>query len=102
MSQDLEAVRQSIDRITTITTAGQGQMTRNRDRIVTAISSSEVQMMRSIDQLAAGQERVAPEITKLQAVQPYILYKNSEPLRVRTLRPRPSAFHRRRRHRTAH
>jgi hypothetical protein len=79
MSQDLDAVRQSIDRIAASITADQGQMTRNIDRIATAISSSQEQMMHSIDQLAAGQERVALEITKLQAVEQYILYKNSEP-----------------------
>jgi len=34
---------------------------------------------RSIDQLAAGQEQMTCEITKLQAVEQYVLYKNSEP-----------------------
>jgi hypothetical protein len=77
MSQDLEAVRQSIDRIATSIAAAQGQMTQNIDRIATGISSSQEQMMRGIDQLATGQERVALEITKLQAVEQY---KNSEPL----------------------
>lgn len=80
MSQDLEAVRQSIDRIATSIAAAQGQMTQNIDRIAADISSSQEQMMHSIDQLAAGQERVVLEITKLQAVEHYILYKNSEPL----------------------
>jgi hypothetical protein len=80
LSQDLEAVRQSIDRIATSITAGQGQMTLNIDRVATDISSSQEQMVRSIDQLAAGQEQVAREITKLQAIEQYILYKNSEAL----------------------
>jgi hypothetical protein len=80
MSQDLEAVRQSIDRIATSIVAAQGQMTQNIDRIATGISSSQEQMMHSIDELAAGQERVALEITKLQAVDQYMLYKNSEAL----------------------
>jgi hypothetical protein len=79
MSQDLEAVRQSIERIGASITTDQEQMTRNIDRIATGISSSQEQMMHSIDQLAAGQERVVLEITKLQAVEQYILYKNSEP-----------------------
>jgi hypothetical protein len=79
MSQDLEAVRQSIDRIAASVTTDHEQMTRNIDRIATGISSTQEQMMHSIDQLAAGQERVALEITKLQAVEQYILYKNSEP-----------------------
>jgi hypothetical protein len=78
MSQDLEAVSQSIDRMATSIAAAQGQITQNIDRIATSISSSQEQMMHSIDQLAAGQERVALEITKLQAVEQYILYKNSE------------------------
>src|SRR6266849_3756361 len=41
---------------------------------------------RSIDQLAAGQEQMTCEITKLQAVEQYVLYKNSEP----ALRPAPA------------
>lgn len=57
ISLDLDAVRQSVDRIA----AGQEQMTR------------------SVDQLADGQEQTAREITKLQAIGQYILYKNSEP-----------------------
>ena len=98
MSLDLDAVRQSIDRIATSITAGQEQMTRSIDRIATGVSTSQEQMtrsidriatgvstsqehmMRSVDQLAAGQERVAREITKLQAVEQYVLYKNSEPM----------------------
>src|SRR5258707_184943 len=63
LSLDLDAVRQSVDRIA----AGQEQMTR------------------TVDQLAAGQEQMAREINKLQAIEQYMLYKNSEPP------PRPAA-----------
>jgi hypothetical protein len=55
-SVDLDAVRQSVDRIA----AGQEQITR------------------TVDQLAAGQEQMVREINKLQAIEQYILYKNSE------------------------
>jgi hypothetical protein len=71
MSLDLDAVRQSVDRIAT----SQEQAMRSVDRITT----SQEQIMRSVDQLAAGQEQMTREITKLQAVEQYILYKNSEP-----------------------
>jgi len=79
MSMDLEAVRQSIDRIATSIAAGQEQMTRSIDRIATGISTSQHQMTRSVDQITAAQERMTHEITKLQAVEQYVLYKNSEP-----------------------
>jgi hypothetical protein len=58
---DLDEVRQSID------------------RVATTIATSQEQMTRSVDQLAAGQEQMTREITKLQAVERYVLYKNSEP-----------------------
>jgi hypothetical protein len=57
MSLDLDAVRQSIDRL----------------------SSSQEQMIRNVDQLAAGQAQMTGEITKLQAIGQYILSKGSEP-----------------------
>ncbi len=57
MSLDLDAVRQNIDRITT----------------------TQEQITRSVAQLTAGQEQMTREITKLQAVEQYVLYKNSEP-----------------------
>jgi hypothetical protein len=57
MSLDLDAVRQSVDRI----------------------AASQEQMTRNVDQLTAGQEQVTRAITKLQAIEQYILYKNSEP-----------------------
>jgi hypothetical protein len=58
---DLDEVRQSID------------------RVATSIATSQEQITRSVDQLAAGQEQMTREITKLQAVEQYVLYKNSEP-----------------------
>jgi hypothetical protein len=54
---DIDAVRQNVDRIAT-----------TQDKII-----------KSIDQLSAGQEQLTKEIAKLQAVEQYILYKNSEP-----------------------
>ena len=71
MSLDLDAARQSVDRIAT----SQEQMTRSVDRI----AASQEQITRTVDQLAAGQEQMTREITKLQAIEQYILYKNSEP-----------------------
>jgi hypothetical protein len=43
------------------------------------IAASHEQMMRSIDRLTAGQEQMTPEITKVQEIVQYILYKSSEP-----------------------
>jgi hypothetical protein len=67
MSLDLDAVRQSID------------------RIATSIATSQEQTTRSSDQLAAGQEQMTREITKLQEIEQSIRYKNSEPS------PRPAS-----------
>src|SRR5215468_8193881 len=64
---DLDAVRQSVDRIV----AGQEQITR------------------TVDQLAAGQEQMAREINKLQAIEQYMLYKNSEPRATAAPAPAP-------------
>ncbi len=72
MSFDLDAVRRSIDGLAT--------------GIGTSIATSQEQITRSVDQLAAGQEQMTREITKLQAVEQYVLYKNSEP----ALRPAPA------------
>jgi hypothetical protein len=58
---DVDAVRQSIDRVATAIAAGQEQITH------------------SVDQLAAGQEQMTREITKLQAVEQYVLYKKEDP-----------------------
>jgi hypothetical protein len=63
---DIDAMRQSID------------------RVAASIATSQEQITRSFDQLAAGQEQMTREITKLQAVEQYVLYKNAEPA------PRPA------------
>jgi hypothetical protein len=57
MSLDLDAMRQSVDRIIT----------------------SQEQIIHRVDQLAAGQEQMTREIAKLQTVAQYLLYKNSDP-----------------------
>jgi hypothetical protein len=75
ISIDLEAVLQSIDRVAPSIVAGQEQMARSIDRIAV----TQEQIARSVDQLAAGQEQETREITKVQAVEQYVLYKNSEP-----------------------
>ncbi len=92
MSLDLDAVRQSIDRIATSIAAIQERMSRDTDRIATE------QIARSVAQLTAGQEQMTREITKLQAVEQYVLYKSSEPpprlaptpMRNPVLRPSPA------------
>jgi len=68
-SQDIDAVRQNVDRI----------------------AAAQQEIARSIGQLTAGQEQMTKEITKLQAVEQYILYKNSEPPATRAA---PAAAHR--------
>jgi hypothetical protein len=60
------------------------QITRSINRVAGA---SQAQIMRSVDQLAAGQEQLAREILKLQAMSQYGVYKNSEP----PLRPAPAS-----------
>jgi hypothetical protein len=57
ISLDLGAVQQSIDQIV----------------------ANQEQMARTVDQLATGLGRMTYEITKLQAVEQYVLYKSSEP-----------------------
>ena len=93
ISLDLDAVRQSVERIA----ASQEQITRNVDKIAASISSSQEQMTRSVDRIAAGQEQMTRGITKLQEIEQYILYKNSEsppqqpaPTPARSRAPRPS------------
>ncbi len=81
MPLDLDAVRQSVDQIA----AGQEQMTRSVDRI----AASQEQMARTVGQLTSGQEQLTREITKLQAIEQYILYRNSEPPAPKPA-PRPS------------
>jgi len=85
MSVDLDAVRQSIDRIATSMSAIQEQMSRGADPIANSIVANQEQIARSVDQLTAGQEQMTREITKLQAVEQYVLYKNADPP------PRPAA-----------
>ncbi len=64
ISLDLDAVRRSIDGLAI--------------GIGTSIATSQEQTTRSIDQLTAGLERMTHEIAKLQAVEQYVLHKNSE------------------------
>ncbi len=54
MSLDLDALRQSIDRIA----AGQEHMTRSIDQIVTTIAAGQEQITRSIDRIATSQEQM--------------------------------------------
>jgi hypothetical protein len=63
VSLDLDGVRQSVDRV----------------------AANQDQLTRTIGQLVAGQEQMTREIAKLQSIEQYILYKNSEPP------PRPAA-----------
>jgi hypothetical protein len=61
ISIDLNAMRQSID------------------GLATGIATNQEQIMRSVDQLTASQEQMMREIAKVQAVEQYVLYKNSDP-----------------------
>jgi hypothetical protein len=65
MSLDLDAIRRSIDGLAV--------------SIGTNIATSQEQTTHSIDQLTARLERMTHEIAKLQAVEEYVLYGNSEP-----------------------
>jgi hypothetical protein len=86
---DLDAVRQSIDRIATSIASGQEQMTSSADRIaatqeqiargVDRMATSQEQIARSVDQFTADQEQMTREITKLQEIEQSIRSKNSEP-----------------------
>jgi hypothetical protein len=101
---DLDAVRQSMDRISTSVASSQGRMTSIADRMaatqeqiarslermaatqeqiagsVDRMATSQEQTTRSVDQLRADQEQTTREITKA------IRSKNSEPT------PRPAAI----------
>src|SRR5262245_35849424 len=74
VSFDLDAMRQRVDQI----------------------AASQEQMMQTVDRLAASQRQIGRDITNLQAISQYALYKNSEapppatPARVPTPVPRPS------------
>jgi hypothetical protein len=72
LSLDLDAVRRSIDGLAVSVGA--------------SIATNQEQTTHSIDQLRAGLEQVSHEIAKLQAVERYVLYKNSDP----PLRPAPA------------
>lgn len=80
ISLDLDAVRRSIDGLAI--------------GIGTSIATSQEQTTRSIDRLTAGVEQMTHEIAKLQAVEQYVLHKNSEspphPAPVPAPMPRPS------------
>jgi hypothetical protein len=71
-SIDIDAVRQNVDRI----------------------AASQEKIIRSIGQLTTGQELLTKEIAKLQAVEQYILYKNSEPPPTRSPTPAPAPVRR--------
>jgi hypothetical protein len=70
VSLDINAVRQSIDRIAT----GQEQMTRRIERGIE----------RSTDRLATGQDQTTREISDLQTFEQYVLH------RISILPPRPA------------
>jgi hypothetical protein len=100
---DLDAVRQSIDRLATSIASSQGRMTSSADRMATIqeqigrsvdriattqeqitrsldrIATSQEQITRSVDQLTADQEQMTREITKLEEIEQSIRSKNSEP-----------------------
>jgi hypothetical protein len=56
-------------------------------REMKTISFDLAKISQKVDQLAAAQEQTTREITKLQAVEQYVLYKNIEP----PPRPAPAA-----------
>ncbi len=74
ISLDIDAVRQSIDRIAANVATGQEQMTR---RIEHSIE-------RNTDLLATGQDETTREISDLQTFEQYLLH------RISTLPPRPA------------
>jgi hypothetical protein len=79
-SPDLDAVRQSIDRITNNMATNQEQITRSMERIASRVAANQEQLTRSIDQLAVSQEWLTREITKLEEIEQSIRYRNSESL----------------------
>jgi hypothetical protein len=80
-SLNLDALRQSIDKIATGISTIQEQMSLSADRIATE------QIAHSVAELSAGQAQMTREITKLQAVEQYVLYKSAET----PTRPAPAA-----------
>jgi len=79
-SLDLDAMRQSIDRIANNMATSQEQITRSVDRIAASVAASQERITRSVDQLAVSQEWLTREITKLEEIEQSIRYRNSEPL----------------------
>src|SRR5262249_23649804 len=85
---DVEALRQSIDRIGTSIASSQEQMTSSADRIATSqdqiarsadrMATSQEQIARSVDRLTADQEQMTREIMKLQEIERSVRSKNSE------------------------
>ena len=80
MLLDLDAVRQSIDRIANNMATSQEQIPRSVDRIAARVAASQEQLTLSVDQLAVSQEWMTREITKLEEIEQSIRYRNSEPL----------------------
>ena len=80
MLLDLDAVRQSIDRIANNMATSQEQITRSVDRIAASVAASQERITRSVDQLGVSQEWLTREITKLEEIEQSSRYRNSEPL----------------------
>jgi methyl-accepting chemotaxis protein len=91
VSPDFDEVRQSVDRIATSIVATQEHMTQSVDRI----AAGQERIAQTVDQLATGQEQMSREVAKLQAIEQYILYRNSQP-------PLPKPVPRQLQARTAH
>jgi len=79
-SPDLDAMRQSIDRIANNMATSQEQITRSVDRIAASVAASQERITRSVDQLAVSQEWLTREITKLEEIEQSIRYRNSDTL----------------------
>src|SRR5258706_14336576 len=73
--QQFDAVRQSIDQITSNMATNQEQITRSIDRIAARVAASQEQLTRSVDQLAVSQEWLTREITKLEEIEQSIRYR---------------------------
>jgi len=79
-SLDLDAMRQSIDRIANNMATSQEQITRSVDRIAASVAASQERITRSVDQLGVSQEWLTREITKLEEIEQSIRYRNSDTL----------------------
>lgn len=71
MSLDLDTMRQSVS------------------GLATSITTNQEQLARSLEQLTAGQEDMTREIGKLQAVEQYLFYNNSDPPPRQAPAPKP-------------